>query len=132
MNLPPAGIGAYLDSVGAAGTGGVRVVVAPPFPYLREVAAKTKLAVSAQNCADHEKGAYTGEVSAGMLADCGIRYVILGHSERRSLYGDTDTVVAKKLAVAIAAGLVPVLCIGEELRVRDAGQVATFLSTGHL
>ncbi len=128
MNLPPAGITAYLDAVGAAQAGGVRVVVAPPFPYIREIASKTKLAVAAQNCADHEKGAFTGEVSAGMVAECGARFVIIGHSERRALYGDSDTVVAKKLAIAIAAGLVPVLCIGEELRVRDAGQVATFLS----
>ncbi len=128
MNLPPAGIAAYLDAVGAAQAGGVRVVVAPPFPYIREIASKTKLAVAAQNCADHDKGAFTGEVSAGMIADCGARFVIIGHSERRTLYSDSDSVVAKKLGMAIAAGLVPVLCIGEELRVRDAGQVATFLS----
>ena len=128
MNLPPAGIGPYLDAVSGAPAGDARVVIAPPFPYLREVASKSKLAVAAQNCADHEKGAYTGEVAPSMLLDCGARYVILGHSERRSMYGDTDNVVAKKLAIAIGAGLVPVLCIGEELRVREAEQVATFLS----
>ena len=128
MNLPPAGIASYLDAVAAAPAAAVTVVVAPPFPYLREIASKTKLAVAAQNCADHEKGAYTGEVAAGMVLDCGARYVILGHSERRSMYGDSDSVVAKKLAMAIATGLIPILCIGEELRVRDGGQVSTFLS----
>jgi len=128
MNLPPAGIGAYVDAMSAAPAGATRVVIAPPFPYLRDVVSRTKLAVAAQNCADHDKGAYTGEVAASMIVDCGAKFVILGHSERRSMYGDSDTVVAKKLALAIAAGLTPVLCIGEELRVRDGGHVATFLS----
>lgn len=128
MNLPAGGIRPYLDQAGAAPAGDVRIVIAPPFPYLREVGSRTKLGVASQNCADHEKGAFTGEVSPGMVLDCGARFVILGHSERRSIYGESDGLVAKKLALAIGTGLIPVLCIGEELRIRDAGQVATFLS----
>jgi triosephosphate isomerase len=129
MNLPPEGTGPYLNSVGAAAAGDVRVVVAPPFPYLREVSSQTRLGVAAQNCGDHDKGAFTGEVAPSMIAECGARFVIIGHSERRTLYGESDVVVARKLAVAIAAGLVPVFCIGEELRIRDAGQAATFLAS---
>ncbi len=128
MNLPAGGIRPYLDQVGAAPAGDVRIVIAPPFPYLRDVGSRTKLGVAAQNCADHEKGAFTGEVSPGMLADCSARFVILGHSERRNIYGESDNLVAKKLALAITTGLIPILCIGEELRIRDAGQVATFLA----
>jgi len=128
MNLPPEGIGPYLAAVGSASSAVVRVVVAPPYPYLKEISSQTPLAVSAQNCADHEKGAFTGEVAPAMVRDCGARYVILGHSERRSLFGESDAMIARKLALAIAAGLTPVLCIGEELRTRDAGHVATFLA----
>jgi triosephosphate isomerase len=128
MNLPPEGIPPYLAAVGAAQSAAVRVVIAPPFPFIREVANATDLAVAAQNCAERDKGAFTGEVSATMVRDTGARYVILGHSERRTLYGESDSVIARKLGIAIAAGLTPVLCIGEELRTRDTGQVATFLA----
>src|SRR5450759_158788 len=128
MNLPPEGIGPYLAAVGSASSGVVRVVVAPPYPYLKEISSQTPLAVSAQNCADHEKGAFTGEIAPAMVRDCGAHYVILGHSELRRLYGESDAMIARKLALAIAAGLTPVLCIGEELRTRDAGHVATFLA----
>lgn len=130
MNLPPEGVDAFLAKVGAEANDDPKIVVAPPFPYLKDVHARagSKIAVGAQNCADHEKGAFTGEVSPGMARDCGARYVILGHSERRSIYGEADTVIAKKLAAAIAAGLTPVLCIGEDLRTRDGGHVATFLA----
>jgi triosephosphate isomerase (TIM) len=128
MNLPPGGTVVYLDALGGAAAGDVRVVIAPPFPYIREISSRTRLPVAAQNCADHEKGAYTGEVAPAMIRDCGANHVIIGHSERRGLYGESDVVVARKLAVAIAAGLTPILCIGEELRTRDAGHVATFLA----
>ncbi len=130
MNLPPEGIDAYLHVVGSGEPAGTSFIVAPPFPYLRDVArgAGTALDVAGQNCADHESGPFTGEVSAQMLLDAGARYVILGHSERRSLYGETDALIARKLAVAHAAGLVPVLCIGEDLRTREMGQVARFLA----
>jgi triosephosphate isomerase (TIM) len=125
MNLPPEGVDAYLRALSAADRHDAQLVVAPPFPYLREVRG---VAVAAQNCADHEKGAFTGEVSPSMVKDCGATFVILGHSERRQLYGESDALIARKLALAIETGLTPVLCIGEDLRVRDAGQVAVFLS----
>jgi triosephosphate isomerase len=75
----------------------------------------------AQNLSEHSAGAYTGEVSAAMLADFGCRYVIVGHSERRAMYGDGDSVVAAKFIAAQAAGLKPILCLGETLAERDAG-----------
>lgn len=128
MNLPPEGIGAYLAAVRAARSQDVEMVIAPPFPYLREVASQSALPVASQNCADHDKGAFTGEVSVGMIRDCGARFVIVGHSERRAIYSESDSIVARKLRLVLAAGLVPILCVGEELRTRDSGQVATFLA----
>jgi len=126
MNLPPEGIEAYLRAVGPEATsGGVAIVVAPPFPYLREV---DGVSAAGQNCADQVAGAYTGEVAPRMLRDCGASYVIVGHSERRTLYGETDSMIARKLALAIETGLTPILCIGEDLRVREAGHVARFLA----
>lgn len=130
MNIPPEGTGNYLQALRSAGRGDVSLVVAPPFVYLKQVvaAAGETLGVGAQNCADHEKGAFTGEVAPSMVRDCGARFVILGHSERRNVYGESDGLIAKKLAAALAAGLVPVLCIGEDLRTRDAGQFVMFLA----
>lgn len=130
MNLPPEGIEPFMTAVKGRGQGGPETVVAPPFPYLREVvsAAGPDLSVAGQNCGDHDKGAYTGEVSPGMLRECGAKYVILGHSERRQLYGETDAFIARKLSLATTSGLTPVLCIGEDLRTRDAGHVSRFLA----
>src|SRR5206468_3430410 len=128
MNLPPEGIEAYLKAVDVP-SDDVRIIVAPPFLYLRQITSQTKLAVAAQNCSDQEKGAFTGEVAASMVRDCGASFVIIGHSERRTLYGETDAMVARKLAVAITAGLVPVLCIGENLQTRETGHVASFLAS---
>jgi triosephosphate isomerase len=118
---------ALLDAVvgGIAGLEGVECAVCVPFPYLGEVAARlanTKLACGAQNVSEHAQGAYTGEVSAAMLADCGCRYVIVGHSERRQLYGETDALVAAKFAAVRSAGMTPILCVGETLAERDAGK----------
>lgn len=129
MNVPPEGIGAYLDALGGA-AGGAALVVAPPFVYIRDVIARAprNVGVGAQNCGDQKSGAFTGEVSAAMLRDVGAASVIIGHSERRGLYGDTDAIVARKLALAIEAGLTPVLCIGEDQRVRDAGRATPFVS----
>jgi len=128
MNLPPEGIEAYLKAVDVP-SDDVRIIVAPPFLYLRQITSQTKLAVAAQNCSDQEKGAFTGEVAASMVRDCGASFVIIGHSERRTLYGETDAMVARKLAVAITAGLVPVLGIGENLQTREMGHVASFLAS---
>lgn len=107
-----------------AGMGGVKadVAVCVPFPYLAQVQASltgTPVAWGAQNMSEHAKGAYTGEVSAAMLNDFGCRYVIVGHSERRALYGESDAVVAEKYAAAQAAGLLPILCVGESLNERE-------------
>lgn len=98
------------------------VAVCVPFPYLAQVQSKlagTAIALGAQNMSQHAKGAFTGEVSASMLLDFGCKYVIVGHSERRSIYGETDAEVAEKFAAAQAAGLVPILCVGETLEERE-------------
>lgn len=124
MNLPPEGVEAYVGAVATVATNAA-VVVAPPFPFLRDIRG---LRVAAQNCSDQASGAFTGEVSPAMVRDCGARYVILGHSERRNLFHETDALVGRKLTLAIESGLAPVLCIGEDLRVRDSGQVSRFLA----
>jgi triosephosphate isomerase len=118
---------ALLDAVvaGLAGMQDVECAVCVPFPYLDEVAGRLKgtaLGWGAQNLSEHAQGAYTGEVSAPMLAEFGCRYVLVGHSERRQLYGETDEVVAKKFAAAASKGLTPVLCVGETLAEREAGR----------
>ncbi len=118
---------ALLDAV-LAGIGalrGVECAVCVPFPYLGDVAERLQgstLAWGAQNVSEHAQGAYTGEVSAPMLAEFSCRYVIVGHSERRQLCGETDAVVAAKYAAALAQGMTPILCLGETLEARDAGQ----------
>ena len=103
----------------------VELVVAPPFTHLAPVAEAlkgSKVALSAQNCADHEKGAYTGEVSVAMLCSLGCKYTILGHSERRQYYGETDEKLVEKVKLALAAGLKVILCVGENLDEREAGK----------
>ncbi|MDA8110153.1 MAG: triose-phosphate isomerase [Betaproteobacteria bacterium] len=110
---------------GAGALQGVECAVCVPFPYLAQAAerlAGSALAWGAQNVSEHAQGAYTGEVSAEMLADFGCRYVIVGHSERRQLYGESDALVAAKFIAAQASGLVPILCVGETLAERDAGR----------
>ena len=101
------------------------VVICVPFTHLASVAAaidQTKLGLGAENCADHVKGAYTGEVSAPMVASTGATYVILGHSERRQYYGETSATLNKKMAQAYANGLTPIYCVGENLEEREAGK----------
>ncbi|WP_299579327.1 triose-phosphate isomerase [uncultured Microbulbifer sp.] len=99
------------------------VVVCPPFPYLSLVAQgvedKSALSLGAQNLSQESSGAFTGEVSADMLLDWNVRYVIVGHSERRSLYAETSELVAKKYVAAQEAGLIPILCVGESLEERE-------------
>lgn len=100
------------------------VAVCVPFPYLHQTKARlagSKVAWGAQNLSQHPKGAYTGEVSALMLNDFECRYVIVGHSERRALYGESDALVAEKYAAAQTAGLIPILCVGETLQERESG-----------
>lgn len=116
---------------GAAGLNGVTVAVCVPFPYLAQaqsVLTGTPVVWGAQNLSEQAQGAFTGEVSASMLQDFACRYVLVGHSERRSIYGETDSLVAEKFAVALAAGLHPVLCVGETLDQREAGQTVAVVS----
>ena len=113
-----------LDAI-VAGVKGVECAVCVPFPYLAQVAERlrgTPLAWGAQNLSEHASGAHTGEVSAAMLAEFGCRYVLVGHSERRQIYGETDAQAAAKFAAAQGAGMQPIFCIGETLEERDAGR----------
>jgi len=103
---------------------GFSLLVCPPFPYLAAVAEQAKgspVKVGAQNVSEHQKGAFTGEVAPGMLSDIGCDYVIVGHSERRAIYGETSEQVAAKFQAAQAAGITPILCVGETLEEREAG-----------
>ncbi|MCR6496935.1 triose-phosphate isomerase [Thermomonas sp. S9] len=116
---------ALVAELGAARPAGVELAVLPPFPYLDGLAgacAEAGIALGAQDCSAHDKGAYTGEVAAAMLADVGARYVLVGHSERRQYHAESSALVAEKFVAAQAAGLVPVLCVGERLEEREAGQ----------
>ena len=104
---------------------GVGLIVAPPFTHLSSVAEVlkgSKVGLSAQNCADKEKGAFTGEVSVDMLKSVGCGYTILGHSERRQYYGETDAKPVEKVKLALAGGLDIILCVGENLEQREAGK----------
>ena len=117
---------ALLDGIlkGLSKDGGAECAVCVPFPYLadmQEWLQATPVAWGAQNVSEHEKGAFTGEVSPAMLVEFGCRYVLVGHSERRQLYRETDAQVAAKFAAAQAAGLTPILCVGETLEERDGG-----------
>jgi triosephosphate isomerase len=118
---------ALLDGVLAGvGATAAEVVVCPPFVYLADAAVRlagTAVALGAQDlCAESGQGAYTGEVSASMLRDVGCSHVIIGHSERRALFGETDALVARKAVAALAAGLLPIICVGELLEERDGGR----------
>ncbi len=102
----------------------VEVLVCPPSPYLAavsELVEGSDIGLGAQNVSAHVAGAHTGETSASMLRDVGCEFVLVGHSERRSLYGETSEQVAAKFAAALAAGVTPVLCVGETLAEREAG-----------
>jgi triosephosphate isomerase (TIM) len=101
------------------------VAVCVPFPYLSETAvalAGSDVRWGAQDCSVHEQGAFTGEVSAGMLHEFGCRYVIVGHSERRAYHAESDQLVADKAKAALARGITPIVCVGETLAQREAGE----------
>jgi triosephosphate isomerase len=111
--------------------GRVQVAVAPPFTSLVAVAEAlrgTPVELAAQDVHWEAQGAYTGEVSAAMLADVGVRHVIVGHSERRQLFGETDRSVHDKTAAVLEAGLLPIVCVGETLQQREAGQTLEVVS----
>ncbi|WP_371189299.1 triose-phosphate isomerase [Thalassotalea maritima] len=108
------------------------VLICPPAPYLaslNHVIDNDHIVVGAQNISQHEKGAYTGELSALMLKDLQVQYVILGHSERRAMYGDTSELVAEKLATALEHGLTPILCVGETELERENGETEQTLQS---
>ena len=110
---------------GLATAGGCDAAVAVPAPYLAQVQALVQgsaLALAAQDVSQHAAGAYTGEVSAAMLREFGVRYVLVGHSERRQLHGETDADVAVKAQRALVSGITPIVCVGETLAEREAGQ----------
>jgi triosephosphate isomerase len=117
---------ALLDAIlGEAQKTAAECAVCPPFPYLQQVAEQlrgSRVALGAQNVSEHAQGAYTGEVAAPMLAEFGCRYVIVGHSERRQLFGESDAQVAAKFGAAQAARLTPILCVGETLEEREGGR----------
>jgi triosephosphate isomerase len=117
---------ALIAGVGAAPA--CDIALAVPAPYLAQVqalAAGSPLALAAQDVSQHEAGAYTGEVSASMLREFGVRYVLVGHSERRQFHGETDVHVAVKAQRALAAGITPIVCVGETLAEREAGLTET-------
>ncbi|AWH54126.1 triose-phosphate isomerase [Stenotrophomonas sp. ESTM1D_MKCIP4_1] len=110
---------------------GVDVVILPPLPYLGELVeefGQTGLVFGAQDVSSNEKGAYTGEVCAAMLHEVGARYGLVGHSERRQYHNESSELVARKFAAALHAGLVPVLCVGETLEQREAGQTEAVIA----
>ncbi|HEY5740195.1 MAG TPA: triose-phosphate isomerase [Gammaproteobacteria bacterium] len=113
-----------VDGIKAGDAGQAELAVCPPAVFLMKVGGMldgSNIALGAQNVCDHESGAFTGEVSAAMLVECGCRYAIVGHSERRSLYGESDELVAARFAMAHRGGLLPILCVGETLDEREQG-----------
>ena len=116
---------------GMPDTDGVKVLICPPFPYLAAVAAGIQghsVLLGAQTLSEHTAGAYTGEIAPSMLRDLGCTYVIVGHSERRALYGESSQIVAEKFAAALEAGLMPILCIGETLAEREAASTESVIN----
>jgi triosephosphate isomerase len=125
MNGNRASNAELLAGLKAAGPWVAEVAVCAPTPYLGDVALSLQgesIAWGAQDCSAFESGAYTGEVSAAMLAEFGCRYVIVGHSERRAYHAESDQLVANKAKIALAHRLTPIVCVGETLAERDAGQ----------
>jgi triosephosphate isomerase len=111
---------------------GVEIVIAPPFTAIAACAAEchgSSVAIAAQNCHAKDQGAFTGEVSAPMVKDAGCTWVILGHSERRQLFHETDAGVAEKLASVLRAGLSPIVCVGETLAQRESGSTLSVVKT---
>ncbi|MRH77498.1 triose-phosphate isomerase [Spiribacter sp. C176] len=114
-----------------SGVSGVDVVVCPPACHLERVAkaiAGSNVDLGAQNCAEVPLGARTGEIATEMLSDLGARYVIVGHSERRQFYAETDELIAQRYQHALSAGLKPILCVGETLEAREAGQTEAVIA----
>jgi len=120
-----------VEGIKAGNRGKAELAVCPPAVFLMKVGgmlAETGIALGAQNVCDQETGAFTGEISAAMLRECGCRYAIVGHSERRALYLESDPLVAARFAMAQASGIVPILCVGETLDEREQGVTETVVS----
>jgi triosephosphate isomerase len=108
----------------------VELLICPPFPYLGAMAARidgSRLMLGAQTLSEHDSGAHTGEIAPSMLVDMGCKYVLVGHSERRAIYGEDNAAVAAKYVAAQKVGLTPVLCVGETLEERQAGQTESII-----
>ena len=134
MNLTRSDSVALVEALksGVASSNAVDIAVCPPNVYLdavSAVAADSPVGLGAQNMYHEPAGAFTGEVSAAMLTDIGCQYVILGHSERRHVLGETDADINKKVVAALAGGLTPILCVGEQLAEREAGQTAAVVKS---
>jgi len=128
MNKTASEAAALIEEIKAEleGVSGVEVVVCPPSIDLKDAAAAvagSSVGLGAQNVHWAESGAFTGEISAAMLIDMGVKYVIIGHSERRQYFGETNETVNKRTKAALAAGLIPLVCVGETLEERDSGQM---------
>ncbi|MGA9422171.1 MAG: triose-phosphate isomerase [Rhodanobacteraceae bacterium] len=120
-----------VDAIVKARPSGIDVAVLPPFPYLADLIAHCAhgaIAFGSQDVSEHAEGAYTGEVAASMLADIGCRYALIGHSERRRYHAESDALVAAKFVAARAAGLRPIVCVGETLAEREAGATESVIA----
>jgi triosephosphate isomerase len=120
-----------VEGIRAGDSGNADLVLCPPAIFLPKVGgmlAESDVAMGAQNVCDQESGAFTGEISAQMLKQSGCRYAIVGHSERRSLYLESDELVAARFAMALKSGLTPILCVGESLQEREQGITETVVS----
>ncbi|MBO4353433.1 MAG: triose-phosphate isomerase [Clostridia bacterium] len=126
MNMTPSQTGAFIKELApkVAGLGGCEIVLCVPYVDIAaavEAAKGTNIAIGAENVHWAEKGAFTGEISGAMLAECGVKYVIVGHSERRQYFGETDVTVNSRVKAGLAAGLTVILCVGETLTEREQG-----------
>ncbi len=133
MNGSKQSIKALLDGIkqGIGDVNSAEVVVCAPFIYIDRVSSQLEgstVVVGAQNMSEQVSGAYTGEIGGSMLNDFGCRYVIIGHSERRALYGEDDVLIGKKFAAVDAAGMTPILCVGESLEERESGVTETVVA----
>jgi len=132
MNGSRASNEALLEQLKAADVSGAGMVVFPPFPYLQQCAdmvAGSGLRIGAQDLSEFESGAYTGDVSGGMLVELGCGYVLVGHSERRTLHGEMSEEVARKAVSAHRAGMVPVVCVGETRAERESGRTEAVIGS---
>jgi triosephosphate isomerase len=131
MNMTRAQARAYAEELGAKvgdGIAAADLVIAPPYTALEAARdPRQRWALAAQNLSEHRSGAFTGEISGAMIAEAGCRYVIVGHSERRTLFGEDGPTLARKLARARESGLVPIYCVGESERERAAGATTATL-----